>query len=1261
MTNHFFKYALSLGALLMLASCANYKMHQKEITTTFPSDNDISEKPTHSVFLIGDVGEGLKEETNPTLQLLKEHLDKAEKKSSVIFLGNNVGPTGMTSKSDTKKRKRSEQQLNAQLSVLENYKGRPIFIAGTNDWKREGLKGLKRQEKYIESALNEGIPDDDDWKDYFQPDDGCPGPEVIEVNDQLVIILIDSYWWLQDWEEQPNINNDCDVKSRAAFALVLEDVMKDYKFQNVVIATHHSIKSSGPHGGKFTLKNHLFPLTSIYDNAYVPLPGVGSLALMLRNAGIYKEDASNPNYRVLTDAMIEPAKKYGEFIFVSGHENSLEYHRSENQHFVVSGSGSKATATAKKKDAYFSYGHTGFSKIDFYEDGSAWVEFWTPTKDGKGKKVYRKQMKGPLPIKPMKQKFDMDFALYESGQDSIVTFPSTRSIKPLKDFATFMLGKRHRKVYLTENKFPTLDLSDYKGGLKVIKKGGGKQTNSLRLEAPGGKEYVMRSLTKDTQRGVPYPFNQLAVVNFLFNESFLGVHCYAPPTLGTMADAIKVYHTNPNIFYIPKQPVLGAYNKNFGDEVYIVEERPSGSWPEAPFFGNAEKFKSTTKLMAKLEKNHNHIVDQKWLARSRLFDMLIGDIDRHGDQWRWTVAKTEDDKKIYRPIPRDRDNAYCTYDGLAFKMLRPYHYIVRMLGVYRNEVPDPQWTYYNARHFDHNFLNELSLEDWLKEASYIQEQLTDEIVELSIKKMPKQIYDMTGPYIEQVIKARRNNLQETATRMYGYLARKSIVRGTNKKELFEIVRLDDEQTDVKMWDTNDEREKQELLYHRVFKTSDTKELYIYGLGNDDFFEISGEVNKGIEIYVVGGGGKDVFEDVSKVKGIGKKGNFYDTKKGNKVEVGSETRDRRSNQVANNTFEYLDAQFDSNVFLPFPLLGYNTREGFSVGFLGIYRIHKFNKNPFSQEHKFRLNYAFATQGVDMQYDATFFEATTHWDFVLHTDVRSNRYAFNYFGLGNESDRIKSRDLDFYQVRQSLVYLDMGFQRRFASDIGVFAVKPLLQWTDIIETEDRFISSNNNDLTTVDLESKWYTGAAASLSFANVDKPASPRNGFSFDNNFKWQKSITGTDREFTTFSTQFTAYKSIDPKKKLILASQVGSEMIWGDYDFFFAPTLGQEGNIRGYNSQRFRGATTFYHISDLRLALGEWNNAILPFSFGITGSFDYGRIFDDGNTGGESDYWHASYGGSLWVAPLNIAILSLSYNHTLEDGGRFQLAVGHAF
>ncbi|RQH22491.1 hypothetical protein D5R40_30865 [Okeania hirsuta] len=79
-------------------------------------------------------------------------------------------------------------------------------MAGNHDWYADGLKGVKRQEKFIEEYL--------DRKNVLLPKPGCSGPEEIELGDDLVLLLIDSQWYLTNWENETEINDDCPVKSR---------------------------------------------------------------------------------------------------------------------------------------------------------------------------------------------------------------------------------------------------------------------------------------------------------------------------------------------------------------------------------------------------------------------------------------------------------------------------------------------------------------------------------------------------------------------------------------------------------------------------------------------------------------------------------------------------------------------------------------------------------------------------------------------------------------------------------------------------------------------------------------------------------------------------------------------------------------------------------------------------------------------------------------------------------------------------------------
>ena len=66
-----------------------------------------------------------------------------------------------------------------------------------------------------------------------------------------------------------------------------------------------------------------------------------------------------------------------------------------------------------------------------------------------------------------------------------------------------ILGEHFREEYRKTYDIPTLDLSTYRGGMTPLKRGGGNQTNSLRLEDSQGRQYAMRDMTKDASRLLP--------------------------------------------------------------------------------------------------------------------------------------------------------------------------------------------------------------------------------------------------------------------------------------------------------------------------------------------------------------------------------------------------------------------------------------------------------------------------------------------------------------------------------------------------------------------------------------------------------------------------------------------------------------------------------------------------------------------------------------------------------------------------------------
>src|SRR5918911_1101392 len=142
---------------------------------------------------------------------------------------------------------------------------------------------------------------------------------------------------------------------------------------------------------------------------------------------------------------------------------------------------------------------------------------------------------------------------------------------------------------------------------------------------------------------------------------------YAPIAVAALAEAAGIFHTTPEIVFVPASPRLDTFINDFANTVCLFEERPNGNEENNAAFGNAKSIINSEKLEERLYADNTQHVDQKEFLKARLFDMLTGDWDRHQDQWLWAAFK-ENGKTIYKPIPRDRDQAFAKLDGIIPSM-----------------------------------------------------------------------------------------------------------------------------------------------------------------------------------------------------------------------------------------------------------------------------------------------------------------------------------------------------------------------------------------------------------------------------------------------------------------------------------------------------------------------------------------------------------------------------------------------------------------
>ncbi|OEK07814.1 phosphoesterase [Flavivirga aquatica] len=1227
------KISSAFFVILLLNACATYNPHYKEanINSDFPEKEIV-----HSFYLIGDAGNSPLRTPSNALKAFKKELNKASKHSTVLFLGDNIYPKGLPNKSD-EGRAFAEHQLNEQVGVVKDFKGKTIFIPGNHDWYNGGLKGLKRQEKYVENKLG---------KNTFLPENGCP-IERVKISDDIVLIVIDSEWYLTDWNKHPTINDDCEIKTRTKFFDELEGEIKKARGKTTLIAIHHPMFSNGSHGGQYSFESHM-----------KPLPVLGTLKNVIRKAGgVTIVDIQNKLYNTFRKRIITLAQENDKTIFVSGHDHNLQYIVQDNLPQIVSGAGSKETPTRNVGGGQFSYGASGYARLDIFKDGSSYVRFYSNNEVIFQTEVLSKDKK-EIP------------GNYKS------TFPDTQvaSIYAQEEitksgFYKSLWGNRYREDFGTQVKAPTVNLDTLLGGLKPMRKGGGHQSKSLRLKDKQGRQYVMRALRKNAiqylqavgfkDQYIEGQFNDTFTEDLLL-DVFTGSHPYAPFTIGKLSDAVGVYHTNPVLYYVPKQKALGQYNNEFGNELYMIEERTDSGHGDKASFGFSNTLISTDDVLKKLNKDEDFLLDEAAYIRARLFDMLIGDWDRHEDQWRWAVFK-EKGKTVYRPVPRDRDQAFSIMaDGALLNVTTTIVPALRLMRSFDEELKSPKWFNLEPYPLDMALINQSGKSVWDAQVTRIVNNLTDAVIYEAFKSFPPEVNQSTIKTIREKLIGRRANLQKISDSYYKHINKYAVIKGTNKDDWFDIERLPEGQTKVTAYRIK-KGKKDGMFHQRTYTSTDTREIWIYGLDDDDRFEVFGTGNQLIRVKLIGGQNKDVYNITN-----GKKLKVYDHKTKNNEFLTSNGAKKLTDDYETNVYDYKKLKNNSNQFIP--SLGANPDDGFRVGFVNTVTRYGFERNPFTVQHIISGGYYFATQGFDFGYKGEFANVIGHMNLEIDAKFTSPNYSMNFFGFGNstpnpEADENDGLDVDLDYNRVKLSTLKFAPSLIWRGRIGAsFEIGLSYESIEVEETEGRFINDQfiGDD---VEVNDDFY-GIHAKYQFKNSNNEAFPTLGmlFAIETGYK---NNTDESRGFGYLIPELGIDYKLVSSGQLVLATKLKGHINFGDdFEFYQAANIGANNGLRGFRNERFTGKNAFVQSTDLRLNLHKMKTSLLPLNIGLYGGMDYGRVWVDNalllDANHNSNGWNTSIGGGVYANAADMMTFNLSA-FSSDDGVRLAFRLGFGF
>lgn len=798
----------------------------------------------------------------------------------------------------------------------------------------------------------------------------------------------------------------------------------------------------------------------------------------------------------------------------------------------------------------------------------------------------------------------------------------------------WLYGSDYRELWTTPIVVPVLDLDSVGGGLTPSRTGGFGQSTTLHFDGGNGRRYVVRSVDKDPTRRL-LPQLKGTFVESIIQDQISALLPTGALVVDPLLEATDILHSKHQLVIIPDDPRLGEFRDEYAGMLGMLLLHPDEGADATPGFAGSRRISGTDAFLDALEDGPCDRVDATAYLKARLIDMLIGDRDRHADQWRW-ASFPRDGCRTWVPIPEDRDQAFVDYDGLVMWMTRRSR---PQQIKFESEYPSIVGLTFNGWELDRELLVELEQQVWDSVAHVVQEKLSDAVIENAVKRLPPPHYAVVGEFLTGALKHRRAQLQEAASDYYRLISRWPDIKATDEDEYAELRYLESGELEVRIGLVEATSGQQaEPYFRRTFQPDITKEVRLYMRGGDDQIAILG-ANGRIGLRIDGGAGDDRFVNSSQA-GSGKM-HFYDSRGDNEFERGSgaKVNQREYERPPAKDLAHKDALDWGGRSIGFPLLGYSPDPGLFMAAEYNVERYGYRKHPYKVRHRFLAG--LVTNGPEpiLGYEGSLRHVWPGLD--LETRLAYTGILFLRFnGFGNETGIPGSTD--FYKVQQRAAILAPSIAYRTGGNRGGkpgSGREPLreqltLDFSLLLKYWDTPLDDNSDYfIGTFDpygAGSFGELGSRLGLVWDTRDNSGNPKRGLLLKAGAAVYPKLWDVESTFGQLNGAVSVYLTPQIPTDPTLAVRIGGNKVWGTPPFQEAAYLGGTGDLRGYRSRRFAGDAALYGNAELRFAVSPFK-ILVPGTVGLFGLLDVGRVYYEEDPA-DANTWHVGYGGGLWIS-----------------------------